>query len=394
MIREIQIRNFKSITDLTLPLGRITVLIGANGSGKSNILEAITIGSAAANHKLDNEFLASRGIRVPDDPCFMRTAFDKNMADTDISLSYLDDKDDKFIYTLQKDNRHPYSPWEVTKGFIPYSNPDHILREEEIRNLFPKFRALIDPNTNLNGEIVPNLNELQIFRLLYEYDAGPTDLLSFRFYSPENSALQTFEAEGQILPLGIRGQGLFKLLRILSTSDRDAIKEIKEKLALIDWFSDFDIAGDLAPLERSLRIRDRFLDDDLAYFDQKSANEGFLFLLFYYSLFISKDTPTFFAVDNVDASLNPKLCSQLMTDLVQLADAHGKQAIFTTHNPAVLDGLDLTDDEQRLFVVSRNRNGHTRIRRVPPPQVTEGQTPVRLSEAFLRGYLGGLPDNF
>ncbi len=31
---------------------------------------------------------------------------------------------------------------------------------------------------------------------------------------------------------------------------------------------------------------------------------------------------------------------------------------------------------------------------IPPPQYIEGQTPVRLSKAFLRGYLGGLPDNF
>ena len=36
----------------------------ANGSGKSNILEAIALGSAAAQYKLDNEFLISRGIRV------------------------------------------------------------------------------------------------------------------------------------------------------------------------------------------------------------------------------------------------------------------------------------------------------------------------------------------
>ena len=39
MISEISIKNFKSIEDLSLPLGRVTVLIGENGSGKSNILE-------------------------------------------------------------------------------------------------------------------------------------------------------------------------------------------------------------------------------------------------------------------------------------------------------------------------------------------------------------------
>jgi hypothetical protein len=66
----------------------------------------------------------------------------------------------------------------------------------------------------------------------------------------------------------------------------------------------------------------------------------------------------------------------------------------TTHNPAVLDGLDLHDDEQRLFVIDRNQDGFTKARRVHPPKPVDGEPPMKLSEAFLRGYIGGLPKNF
>ncbi len=38
--------------------------------------------------------------------------------------------------------------------------------------------------------------------------------------------------------------------------------------------------------------------------------------------------------------------------------------LFTAHNPAVLDGLDLTDSEIRLFTVERNSEGHTVVRRI------------------------------
>src|ERR1700678_808580 len=86
MIREIRVKNFKSIVDLTLELGRITVLIGANGSGKSNILEAIALASAASQDKLDNEFLAPRGIRVSE-PRFMRSAFDETSRSKEIVIS-------------------------------------------------------------------------------------------------------------------------------------------------------------------------------------------------------------------------------------------------------------------------------------------------------------------
>ena len=72
-------------------------------------------------------------------------------------------------------------------------------------------------------------------------------------------------------------------------------------------------------------------------------------MLFYFGLFISEDTPPFFAIDNIDASLNPKLCRRLIKELVNLANKYDKPVIFTTHNPAILDGLNLNDDEQRLF---------------------------------------------
>lgn len=169
--------------------------------------------------------------------------------------------------------------------------------------------------------------------------------------------------------------------------------EITDRLALLEWFERIEIPKDLAPGERSILIRDKFLAEG-ALFDQRSANEGFLFLLFYFTLFISNATPTFFAIDNVDSSLNPKLCTALVRQLVELATKHNKQAIFTTHNPAVLDGLDLSDDEQRLFVVERVKDGATRVRRVPAPAAIDGQPPLSLSEAFLRGYVGGLPKNF
>ena len=56
MVEKIQIINYKSIVDLTLDLGRFNVIIGTNGCGKSNILEAITIASASHQRKLDTEF--------------------------------------------------------------------------------------------------------------------------------------------------------------------------------------------------------------------------------------------------------------------------------------------------------------------------------------------------
>jgi AAA15 family ATPase/GTPase len=54
MINLIKIKNYKSVADLELDLGRVNIFIGANGSGKSNILEGIGLGAAAMEDKLDD----------------------------------------------------------------------------------------------------------------------------------------------------------------------------------------------------------------------------------------------------------------------------------------------------------------------------------------------------
>ena len=81
---------------------------------------------------------------------------------------------------------------------------------------------------------------------------------------------------------------------------------------------------------------------------------------------------------------------QLTRNLTKLAKMHKKQVIVTTQNPAILDGLNLKDKNQRLFVVSRNSEGHTRAERI---SYNEKRT-MRLSDIWTKGFIGGLPENF
>src|ERR1700733_8943944 len=74
MIRELTIKNYKSILDHTIELGRINVFIGENGCGKTNILEAMAMAAAALTDKLSVEELFNRGMRVAK-PSIMRSSF-------------------------------------------------------------------------------------------------------------------------------------------------------------------------------------------------------------------------------------------------------------------------------------------------------------------------------
>ena len=98
MIKSVKIENYKSIQELEVDVGRFNVIIGENGAGKSNFLEALALFGAAEADKLDNEFLVSRGIRACI-PAKMFSLFEENGLST-INIS-LNQKDSK--------NTHKYS---------------------------------------------------------------------------------------------------------------------------------------------------------------------------------------------------------------------------------------------------------------------------------------------
>ena len=74
MIESFSVRTFKSLEDVTVDLGQVNVFIGANGSGKSNLLEAVGVLSAAADGRVDDQSLLSRGVR-PGVPQLYKSAF-------------------------------------------------------------------------------------------------------------------------------------------------------------------------------------------------------------------------------------------------------------------------------------------------------------------------------
>lgn len=383
LLREVTIEGFKSIRKLQLELGRVNVLIGANGTGKSNVLEAIAYGVAGAHGKLDNEYLVPRGVRVTEAP-FMVGAFDDATKDSSVGVGFRRDGRAKHMMHFPPETLvRTRGPWSLDLPRWAEGRAQEAV-DDLIASAPPKLRELMaDP-----------IYRAVLRELVAERRARMADVPDdFLIYAPENSALRVFQAEPQVMPLGVRGEGLFAHLKLMSEKTPNRFDEIVDGLGLLDWFQAIEIPKNLAAGERSLRIRDRYLAAG-ALFDQRSANEGFLFLLFYLTLFVSDETPSFFAIDNVDTALNPKLATATVRKLVELASEHDKQVIFTTHSPAVLDALDLTDEEQRLLVTDRDEDGGTLVRRVSAPKPLGKDPAVPLSEAFVRGYLGGLPEHF
>lgn len=346
------------------------------------------MGAAASADKLDFEFFANRGIRAVE-PEFMLPAFEGIRADA-IRIGVKSEDTDMCYFDVRYDKNARPSRWvddSVSVGALLAklkTGPINGMTGETLQ-LKSTLEELISVKPSLSPRLKLHDNSLQVMSVNSAFN-------KYLIYSLEESKLRQADNTNRTYPLGRHGEGLFAYLKDLSqrTEGLAIINEIKENLTILDWFDDMIIPQDQLSNEFNIRLRDNYLTETLNSFDQRSTNEGFLYLLFYLVLIVSDETPQFCAIDNIDAAFNPKLCREATKRMIALAKKHNKQILATTHNAAVLDGLDLTDDCQMLYVVRRSVDGYTKANRVKLKE----QLSMPLSEAWAKGYIGGLPDNF
>lgn len=372
---------------MKMPLGRFNVLIGENGCGKSNILEAIAFASAASAGQLDIQALERRGMRVPS-PTFMYSAFEKN-ENKDILVSFTLPKNNIERFVMRFNENVESGEWIDVGSFNAQKIMKHISKDKGLttKELIDILKKDFNPTEIINITINVNNDDTLTIKPIIP----GKEIANFKIYSPDERSLRRFDNPDNTV-MRVDGMGLFSFLKKLSASERGAaiLQEIRDNMNILDWFDDMQIPQDNLSGENTLRFHDQYIDGNLAYFDQRSVNEAFLYLLFYFTLFISDSTPSFFAIDNIESALNPKLCRKFVSRLIELSKKYEKQVIVTTHNPFVLDALDLKDKGQGLFVTRRDIDGHTQVNRLDAPK----DKSIPLSEAWMKGYIGGLPNNF
>ncbi|MCB9232972.1 MAG: ATP-binding protein [Bacteroidia bacterium] len=409
MIRNVSIENFKSILNDSFELGRVNVFIGENGSGKTNILEALGMVGAGLDRKLDVESLYHKGVRVSK-PNLTVSSFLNFPGKEIIKIGTTTSGEEPYPLSFQFrsiEENDINSSWYLDIVFK--KEMGETPEKDKIKELggflqkylgFPASNVIIPaaPFNQLGNSLLDLIN--LTFSGAKKGALPPKyPLTDFLIYAFETQALRGITSESKRSPLGIHGEGLDVLINSL---DKEAKLKLLEHDYLISWLKEFFIdEGDQLKFEghklgRStsrLYFKDQFMRRNNNVFSAENANEGALHVLGYLALFLSKQTPNMFAIDNIENGLNPKVCRELIKALAKLAEENNKQVLITTHNPAVLDGLNLHDDEQRLFVVYRNQDGHSKTKRIQmKPETSEGN--LKLSEMWMRGYLGGIPTNF
>jgi predicted ATPase len=394
MLTQLTIHNFKSLVDVEVELGLVNVFVGANGSGKSNFLEALSFLSAAVDGRVDDQALLRRGARPS-----VSTLYKSSFKDTT--------KEEPIQMRARWAPKQSPSPLEYGVSFAdvasvraqPWSY-QATLNSQTLPSLKFKNRA---PSQLIFPETWPQ----PTVSLIEEFSAVLSD---YAIFSPNTPTLRAVQPDlTQRQPVGLAGGQLAEAVSEMLAAAGEQTSQIDlEDLydLLVDWVDEIKVVpasrklvSASVPSSRNLiRFTDRWLAKGHNHISAYDASEGILYVLFIMVLALDPKSPRLFAVDNIDQLIHPCLARASIRLFCNYMLAHvpPHQALVTTHNPLVLDGLNLLDDRIRLFTVERNERGHTQIYRVQVSQeiLNATQQGLTLSNLWVMGRLGGVPDIF
>lgn len=394
MIKHFKIRGFKSISEMDIELGIVNCFIGANGVGKSNLLEALGIIGAAANGVVDDESLLRRGVR-PGVPRLFKSSFKDTRTMPHIGLEVIEDNGATYRVSLLNPLEAPKPAWSFKTETLTDGN--NTILSDGVRN-----------KNNLNPKA--GLAALKLVDLPVENAASQLlkRLQNYAIYCPNTPTLRGLIPDGQTRePVGLSGGRLAEAVGDLKRwSEIEESEVMDDILDLVDWAADVSTSRSVQTLlspsvsrsQEVLKFKDRFMSSNRNELTASDASEGVLYVLFSAALCLSTRSPSIFAIDNLDQALNPRLLTALTSRLIAWLDSSAvtstrRQLLFTAHNPAVLDGLDLENDAVRLFSVNRDTYGHTTLQRILlTPEIKIQRRDYPLSRLWMMGALGAVPN--
>lgn len=388
-IDRISIKGFKALSNVSFEPGNVNVFIGANGAGKSTILEAIGVLSAAMTDRVDNTSLDRKGIRLST-PNLYKSSFRGDRKTPTIGFQiHWTDSNGTIAYDLNLNNPKDDSAWRYHSEAL-YRNDIKLWGRSGNSQIQYDDRVgmLMLAQEEQLGEIKPSAEQLK----------------DYAIYQPSTPILRGIMPDRyQTTPVGLCGGRLAEAIEELINKDDGDIKfgdlYIDEVLELLDWAANFTVSSpkkssinsSVPTSRRVIEFQDKFMREN-DRFTAYDASEGSLYVLFLLCLAMHDRSPNVFAVDNFDQAMNPRLARAATRLFCDLIKQNSKTVFITTHNPLVLDGLKLDDPAIRLFTVERSKkDGTAQIKRI---EVTRELIDLDqpLSRLWINGRLGGVPN--
>jgi predicted ATPase len=402
-ILQLDIEGFRSLKQVSWKPGDLNVVIGANGTGKSNLLRFLELMSISAQFRHLGKHIQSLGGMEP-------IVWDGRATSISFTVKAslvhekLNVKDEGVIYELELARLGKGSSYKISNELLStysqtqvgkQSKPALVLeRTDSGVQLFDrKERVMLTADDLLDERFSENPES-------ETYLSIPVAIVSDRLMSLFSRELASWaiyhdlhvhrdaiirqaavaRVEKQVEP---DGQNLIPVLHTLYTDDRDFKKDINTAMRAA-FGDDFDelVFPPAADQRIQLRIRWKSLKREQSAADLSDGTLRFLLLL---TILASPSPPPLIAIDEPETGLHPSMFPIIAEYAV---DATSRtQVIFTTHSPQFLDAF---IDTKPTTTVAKWENGETALKVLEGEQLDYWLREYTLGALFRSGELEGM----
>ncbi|MBE9057569.1 AAA family ATPase [Sphaerospermopsis sp. LEGE 08334] len=377
MLKKLILENWKSFRYAELPLDPLTVLIGTNASGKSNVVEALEFLQRIANGENIETALAGDKT-LPAIRGGVELAARK--PETEFKLKVLvsgEDNEEDYLYII-KTQTIP-----VIKSLEEYierqsiiDNNENIQRFTLRDSYFPRksgiksfnstfdFREMImnncDFKTDSNGSIIigKEFDKNYFFSRDEAKYCVSSRLENILVLNPLPSTMRDYSRLSENLE-----SDASNIAGVLAALPDDKKTEVENTLSeYIKYLPEGDIKKVWAePVGRlktdaMLYCQEEWKPGEITEIDARSMSDGTLRFLAILTALLTRPEGSQIVIEEIDNGLHPSRAALLVKILKEIGSKRNIDILLTTHNPALLDAF---GSEIVPFVVVAHRDSET-----------------------------------
>jgi predicted ATPase len=361
-LKRVVLNNYKSIKECSVCLGPLAFLLGQNGAGKSNFLDALRLVSESLNTSLEHALRERGGInevrrRSSGHPTHFGIRLDWRLQDgTQGFYAFRVGAQKRGGFEIQKEECRVYDHGLLEKEF--YRVEDGTLKDKSFQ---------VAPPTSSDRLYLVAASGLTPFRPLYDA------LSRMGFYNLNPDEIRELQPPDTGEVLKRDGSNLASVLSMMAKENREGFDHLVAFLSkVVPGIQGIDVKHvgrketiEFRQLVGSSKDAWRFVAENMS--DGTLRALGVLTALFQSSNGTGKRVP-FVGIEEPEVAVHPGAAGVLRDGLITASKR--TQIAVTSHSPDLLDDKDVPD-ESILAVV--NRNGETEI----APLDEAGRTAIR-----------------
>lgn len=381
MLTAITLENFKSYRSARLPLAPLTVLIGANASGKSNAVEAMRLLSwLAQGQKLsairyaihDGEQVVRGKVQdlaycegdsfsigcETDHDDFNRLSMTVSLREDGLHLAGEQVAGIRLpLYDLDQPSTDRSTDVRVAyDNFSPGGKKPHVVCSDQMA-IFTQLTspATFDAKHRKSRETIPKIARA------YEASLG-----SMLFLDPVPARMRDYSFPGEHRLNG-DGSNISSVLWDLTEGARSTDEATADVLGFVKSLPEQNIAGfDFLKEPRGgvmIQLEETFGAQTRRY-DASLLSDGTLRVLAIAAAMLSAQSGSLVVIEEIDNGVHPSRARHLLDSIRNLARRRNLRVLLSTHNPALLDALPDEAVPDVVFCYRDPEDGSSRLVRL------------------------------